>query len=557
MKQNSVFRAVLNLALVSATGLLVACGSDSSTPAPAPVDASISGTIVAAPVNGAGVSVVDGNGNVVVEAVQTDATGQYSLTIPADSLAQDLIVKSTGGTFTDEATGTAGTVAGEMYTYASANSISDGGSVSVTPGSTIIASMVMNGQTMADAEAAFSSAFGYTPDMSVTPVDATVVPAADASEASKLAGLRAAAFSQLATDLGLAPAEQFDLLTAVAADLADGTLDGMGAGGAVSVTPTVMLPVDIQNRFVTSLLNFHNDGLMGDTHGNDMTGLDNSQIGMLPFAKVATTGLTAGAYTIEYVPGMMDAMQGKTMFTLRISDDSGNPVSSTVELMLMMNMEDRRHSTPDMDCTESGTAGTYDCTVYYVMPSVMATGDSMGYWQIQVMVDMKSALFYPKVMMAMGDTTRSLLKGIIGVDTISMMGDTLSRPYNLFRNGLSGTTGSHDFELFLAPMETMMSFPTLATGLTLNGSFLVSDVKVEFSTDETNWFEATYVGTNGSGIWGITGLAGLTDGVEGKIYVKLSVDSDASGTFELGELKTTDGLAAGGMNEYATFRVTP
>ena len=126
------------------------------------------------------------------------------------------------------------------------------------------------------------------------------------------------------------------------------------------------------------MLYFHNDGLtgmMGDpASGDDMTGLDNSQIGMLPFPKVSLTGaaLSAGEYKMEYIPGMMDAMQGKTEFTLRISD-AGNPVTGKMVMtMFVMNMEDRRHSTPDIDCEESiVTAGDYECTVYYVMPSVM------------------------------------------------------------------------------------------------------------------------------------------------------------------------------------------
>jgi hypothetical protein len=427
--------------------------------------------------------------------------------------------------------------------------------------------MVMtHGMTLSAAQAAFESAFGFSADTATAPADATA-PAADATEEELLAGLRAAAFSQLTADLGLTPVEQFDLLTALAADLADGALDGMDTGGAVVVTTSLTLPVDIQNRFVTALLNFHNDGLMGDTSGNDMTGLDNSQIGILPFAKVAIGG-TTGAYKIEYEPGMMDAMQGRTDFTLKITDDSGNPVSASgnppVELELMMYMSDRKHSTPDLDCEESfDIPGEYDCTVYYVMPSVMSTGDSMGFWQINVTVDSKTAVFYPKVMMAMGDTTRVLLKGI-APDTIPMMGEQVSRPYNLFRDDLSGTTGSHNFHLFIAPMETMTSFPALEVGSTLNGTFSVNDVEVEFSTDGTTWFPATNVGAPGTGRWGIVGLTGLTDGVAGKIYVKLSVDDDSGfpGTFDSDELKTTNGLAADGgandpSNEYSFFNVTP
>jgi hypothetical protein len=566
MKQISIFTAVSKLALVSTVALLVACSSsDDSAPASdaSPDSAAISGSVVAAPVSGASVQLKDAAGNALADPVTTGSDGSYSVTV-SGAMPDAVVLESTGGTYSDEASGAA-TDAGMLMAYVDGASLSAGGQVHATPASTIVSSMVMtHGMTLSAAQAAFESAFGFSADTATAPADATA-PAADATEEELLAGLRAAAFSQLTEELGLTPAEQFDLLTALATDLADGELDGENAGGDIAITASVMMPIDIQNRFVTALLNFHNDGLMGDTHGNDMTGLDNSQIGVLPFAKVATTGAAAGAYKVEYFPGMMDAMQGKTEFQLKISDDSGAPVSSTVELMLMMFMEDRKHSTPDLDCEEDiAAAGDYYCTVYYVMPSVMTTGDSMGYWQMQVMVDMKSAVLYPQVMMAMGETTRVLLKGIDPVDTINMMGVTSSRPYNLFRNDLSGTTGAHNFNLFIAPMEDMMNFPALKVGDTLNGTFNVNDVKVEFSTDASSWTEATNVGAPGTGTWGIVGLTGLTDGVAGKIYVKLSVDDDSGfpGTFDSDELKTTNGLAADGgandpSNEYSFFNVTP
>jgi len=554
MKQSSSFVPAAKLftpfiksapiaATLIAAGLMTACSSDSDAPA-VPTDASITGVVAAAPVNGASVMVKDTSGNELVDAVTTAADGSYSVTLAGADFTDTLVFEATGGTYDDEATG-ASTDAGTLSAYVDVASLT-GTDVQITPASTIVHDMVVDhGVDLATALASFDEAFGFDANDDAAPADATA-PASDATEEELLAGLRAAAFSQLTADLGLTADQQFDLLDALAEDLADGELDGENNGSTVMITATDALPVDIQNRFVTALTNFHNDGLMGDAHGNDMTGLDNSQIGMLPFAKVATTGLTAGAYTVEYEPGMMDAMQGKTMFKLHITDDFGNAVTgTTVTTMFMMYMEDRKHSTPDLDCTESGTAGTYDCTVYYVMPSVMSTGDSMGFWQIKVMVDMKTAVFYPKVMMAMGDTSRVLLKGIS--DTISMMGEVVSRPYNIFRESLIGATGNHTFKVFIAPMEDMMSFPALYETMTLNSSFTVNTVTVQFSTDTTTWDDASYDGN--AGFWSLSGITGLTDGAEDqKVYVKLTVN---------GEQKTTNGLTLDATNGYQTFNVTP
>ncbi|MBE9564046.1 MAG: hypothetical protein IMF17_02295 [Proteobacteria bacterium] len=556
MKQISIVKPVLKLALVGVVALQVACStSTSSTP---PADASISGTISAAPVNGADVSVVDGNGNVVVDPVPTDADGQYSLVIPNGSLGQDLIIKSTGGTFIDEATGNQDVVAGEMLAYMSANSITDGSSVSATPGSTIIAKLVLdtaNGiATKAEAEVVFANAFGYTPDVSVEPADATA-PVADATDASKLAGLRAAAFSQLTMDLGLLSVEQFDLLAALVKDLADGSLDGESAGSPVEIIVGEMLPIDVQNRFTTALLNFHDTGLMGDVHGNDQTGLTSDMIGVIPFAKVALTS----NYKIEYVPGMMDAMEGKTMFTLRITDAADQAVTGlTAGLMPMMHMSAHKHSTPNLDCVPAITDGDYDCTVYYLMPSVMATGMSMGYWELTVMAAMgESTTFYPKVMMAMGDTPKVTLKGQAGSDMIAGMLGDMSRNYILFNESLTGTGNARKFKMFIAAMESMMSYPPVYVGAVLNvgdmdHELTVSTMTVEVSTvavpaAPSDWKTADE-DPSASGYWLATGLTDLVDGTEGNIHVRLKVN---------GEVKTIDGMAPSGANEYTTYTVTP
>ena len=570
MKQISVIKTVLRLApfaLAVSCSLSLLSGCSSSTDS-GPTDASISGTIVAAPVNGADVSVVDGNGNVVAGPVITNATGQYTLSIPNASLAQDLIIKSTGGTFTDEATGNPGN-AGEMYTYASASSLNNGSSACATPGSTIIAHLVMkHNKTMTQAQEAFKNAFGYTPDMSVTPADATTAPAADETDDSTLAGFRAGAFSQLAMDLGLSQDDQFDMFVALAKDLSDDKLDGVDASGAVDIGATgFALEADIQNRFAMALVNFSNNA-------NNLTALNDAQIGNLPFGKIAFTTddvNNTSTYQIEYKQiGMMDPMEGKSTFQIHITDRvSGDDVTGQAPmLMAMMNMATHHHSTPmpmPAVTEDAGGLGMYTVTLYYLMPSQMMDGTSMGYWDLTLTVAGEAAHFYPAVMMAMGDTPKVVLKGLYDADptvgdTIAGMLGDMSRNYILFNESLApagmGST-TYTFEMFIAAMESMMKYPPVYVNAVLNSGdvdheLTVNTMTVEVSTAVAPTAPSDWKTANedplASGYWSATGLTGLVDGTEGKIHVRLSIN---------GEVKTTDGKVSSGANEYTTYTVTP
>ena len=560
MKAVSVNKLVLRLAPLAlavscSLSLLAGCSSGSSDSIVGSTDASISGTIVAAPVNGANVSVVDASGNPVAEPVPTDAAGLYTLSIPNDSLAQDLMIISTGGTFTDEATGNKDVPAGEMMAYASANSLSNGSSVSATPGSTIIANLVMkHGKTRAEAEAAFASAFGYAPDMSVTPADATTAPATDETDAETLAGFRAGAFSQLAMDLGLSQNDQFDLFAALAQDLSDDKLDGVDASGAVDIGNTgFVLEADIQNRFNTAMVNFL-------ASNNNKTGLNNAQIGNLPFAKVALTA----TYKIEYKQiGTMDAMDGKNTFQLHITDRlSGNNVTGKVPMLMpMMHMALMNHSTPMPvpAVTEVG-GGLYNVTLYYLMASQMMDGTSMGFWDLEFTVAAEKAHLYPTVMMAMPGMLQVRLKG---VDDIVMVMDPVtetmimvSRPYFIFKDDLAAGSDMdlYNFSVFVAARETMMKFPAIYVGNTLSGQ-IISDARVEMSVDDgATWIVATD-GLNG--VWNVTDLP-LTSGQANEIRIKLWVDHNS-----VAEYKTTNGFVLDTTNtpptnaDYQTFTVTP
>ena len=528
--------APLALAVSCSISLLTGCSSSSSSSN----ETAISGSIVAAPVNGAQVSVTDVNGNVVAGPVGTNTQGVYALNIPNASLSQDLIVKSTGGTFMDEATGNDATAA-EMYAYASANSVSSGSSLSATPGSTIIAKLVMNhNKTMTQAQEIFRNAFGYIPDTSVTPADAMTA-STDASDAEKLSGFRAAAFSQLAMDLGLSQNDQFAMFTALAKDLSDDVLDGVDSSGIINIGTTGFnLQADIQNRFTLALINFK-------ANTNNLSGLDNAQIGNVPFAKVALTN----NYKIVYEQiGMMEAMAGKSTFKITVTNKSDDtPYAGAAPMLIpMMHMATRNHSTPKpVISVVDETGGVYTVTVYYLMPSQMADGMSMGFWDLKFTVAGEEAHFYPTVMMAMGDTLQVRLKGVS--DTVMSMSGMVGRPYFIFKDSLTGGTGSYDFTVFIAARgDTMMSFPAVYQNSTLSGNN-VDTITVEFSDDDgANWVTAD---DNGDGTFTRTGLS-LLNAQEDQIRVRLTVNHNGTN-----EVKTTDGLIEdAGVNDYQTFTVT-
>lgn len=530
----------LKLVVLSLAGFLFACGGGGGGGTPASTDTTITGSVVAAPVSGASVVVKDTGGNTIAGPVTTGNDGTYRIDVPNSALSGELVFESTGGTFRDEASTMTGT-AGLLAAYVPANGLSSGNGVHLTPASTIVQDLMRNhGKTHTEAQAAFKAAFGFEVDTSIAPVDATN-PTAGVEQARMLAGLRAAAFSQLTTDLGLlvkTATEQFNLLPALARDIAHGGFDGQDAGGIVAITSTKNLPIDIQNRFTQALVTMH-DGT------NAKTGLTDDQIGTLPFAKVALST----NYKVEYVPNpMMGAMEGKTMFKVRITDEFDAAVTGkTVTLMPMMHMASMMHASPVDGCTESATQGEYDCTVYYLMASKMMNGMSMGYWELMVMVEMgESATFYPQVMMAMGDTAKATLKGQNPGDMIAGMMMPENRPYYLFKDGLTGTT-NHTFDLFIAAKESMMSFPGVSVGTVLKSGDTIPDLTatsmiVEVSSDAITWVPAD---DNTNGHWSATGITGLVD----TLYVKITIN---------GEQKTTDGLAPTiGVNDSATFTVTP
>jgi len=515
--------------LFCSIGTLAACSSADSgtatTPA-VPVPVTISGSIFASYVNTASVTVKDSNGNTVAGPVTTASDGTYSIDILDTDLATDLVFESTGGEFTDEATGDTNVAAGAMSAFVAGGTLASGDSVHVTPGTCITSDLVSkHNMTPTQAQNAFFGAFAYNPDSSVEPVDPTDPASLNADDASKHIGWRAAVFSKLAMDLPLTPAQQFDMFAALAQDLSDSKLDGVDASGAVDIGTTgTTLPADILNQYLAATGSF-------------------------------TTAETTN-YQVTYTPPTMN-VHGKNQFTLTVMDTSGGaPTPATgltdLQVMPMMYMADRTHSTPMIETITESAPGIYDVTVYYLMPSRMMDGTTMGTWKLKVMIGMKSVNFYPNINMAMmANTVRVQLKGV-NDKIIDMNGLEVPRTYNLFREDLhlGGGPGNHQFDIFIAPMETMMSFPPLIVGDTLasgmgGAPYDVTSVNVDVNVNDTGWMTNQDTNTS-NGIWLLSGLT-LNSGAN-EIRVRLNVSS---------ETKTTDGrVAVPDVNDFATFTVT-
>jgi hypothetical protein len=534
-KHNFMCLLIVAVAMMS----LWACGGGGgdSAPSSATSTTTIAGSVFASAVSGANVSAKNVNGQTIAGPVISAADGTFSINIPTSSLASDLLIETDNGTFADEASARP-TTAGKMAAYIKGGSLKAASTVNITPTSTIIHDLVTKyGLTPDNAGTTFNSAFGYLDDVSITPNN-TPLTTTDTDTQSRLAFLHAAAFSQLTKDLSLTPDKQFDLLAAIAQDLADGVLDGKDNNVPVTVN-SVSLD-DIQCRFANALAAVQNDST------TNKTGITADKIGNLPFGKTELTN----TYKIQYVPGMMAAVAGKTSFKLKITKRSDGSAATglTITLMPKMHMATMSHSAPvDVVTEDSSNPGNYNCTVYYLM----ASGPGMGYWELKTSIGSgmtgESATFYPTVGMATGSTTaRATLKGINDKIAGSMGAAASPRTYYLFNDG--GTT-STSFKLFIAAQESMMSYPPVFAGATLhdatNTAWTINSLTVQVSVDEATWVLANPVI---GGHWMVSGLTGLSVGQSGTIYVKLTINN---------EQKTTDGNAPASANGYATFTVTP
>ncbi len=252
-------------------------------------------------------------------------------------------------------------------------------------------------------------------------------------------------------------------------------------------------------------------------------------------------------YKVEYVPGtgMNAPVQGKTVYQLKITRQSDGSAATGLAPTLTMTMfmiNGDKHSTPADAVKESATPGYYDCTVYYLM----ASGPTMGTWEMKVSVAGETTTINPDVAMAMGsDTVRATLYG--SDDIVSGMSGTTYNKYYIFRDGMTSQS-MPTLKLYISHAEDMMmDFKAASEGSVLSSpTDTVATMTIQASMDGGSTWIPGIDNTNGH--WSVPGLTGLVTGQTSTIYVKLNVNSQD---------KTTDGNTASSSNNYATFIVTP
>jgi hypothetical protein len=268
--------------------------------------------------------------------------------------------------------------------------------------------------------------------------------------------------------------------------------------------------------------------------------------------------------THAFTVSSIDAKEGKSVFNLNLKDDSGTAIASvTPNMTPMMAMDEamggHNHSTPSTGCTATDTDGNSQCTVYFLMPSVSANGNTMGEWSLNFSVpNSEGSVSYSPNVVA-NSTAKAQLKG--GMDdqissmamstmamTMDSMPSTEARTYYIFNNGISKIGDTSSVEMFLAAKESMMSFPALTDNVVLNidtNNALTIDsqsITLKVSADKETWVNATSLNA-AKGTWKAEGITNLTQ----TLFIKLSVN---------GVEKTTDGEVAGDDNSSTQISLT-
>jgi len=224
-------------ALVGSTLFLFACGGGSSGTTNPPTAGTVSGTVVKGPVSGATVTayaITNGTMGAQVGGGTTDSMGNFSISI--GDYSGPMMLQASGGTYTDEATGTTMTIeTGDVMTCAIpsvASGVTTVG-IQITPITSMASSRVhamtggITAANIATASTAMGNYFMIGDILHAIPMNPRVAGSGTgASQDAKNYGMSIAAMSQYAKTIGMTVSSS-GMVTAMMDDASDGVMDGM------------------------------------------------------------------------------------------------------------------------------------------------------------------------------------------------------------------------------------------------------------------------------------------------------------------------------------------
>ena len=248
-------RISLAAAIVGASLLSLACGSGGTTTAP--MNGTISGTVVKGPVGGAAVAafaITNGTMGAQVGGGATDSMGNFTISI--GDYSGPMMLQAGGGTYADEATGTTMTLQPGDLMACAIPSVAAGATttgIQITPITSMAHSRVHHmtgGITPANittANAAMGAYFSVSDILHTVPMNPMVAGSGTgASQEARNYGMAIAAMSQYA--MSIAMPHSSGIVSAMADDASDGVMDGrmgtspipMGGGlmGGTMMQPT-------------------------------------------------------------------------------------------------------------------------------------------------------------------------------------------------------------------------------------------------------------------------------------------------------------------------------
>ena len=254
-------------------------GGSTSTP-----NATVTGNVVKGYIFGATITFFalnsDGSRGAELGSSTTDSSGNFSVTIqPIPSTP--FLAESSSGSYVDEVTGGTVNLTDSDHFCAVLPAGTTEAAVTALTNMACVRALVVaaDGVPLGDAvdssNAAIANQFNLSNIISVLPVDASN--STDNTTAvldQRLYGIVLAGIAQEANSLGVSG---FDLATALATDAADGTLDGLDDGGAITI-PNSVPPVTLGTNAGLADLQTAINTFLGS--GNNQTNLTDAQVSL-------------------------------------------------------------------------------------------------------------------------------------------------------------------------------------------------------------------------------------------------------------------------------------